>query len=188
MLPSFVEIAMTGPIKIAVSACLLGEQVRYDGRCKQDKWITGVLGRIFSLVPVCPEVECGLPVPRPAMRLEGDPRTPRLVVIADGADLTERMNHWCCEKIAELERMGLSGFILKERSPSCGLWQVPVLAGGKQGWGSGLFAGALRARLPLLPVEEPERLTDPASRESFIERVSAYHRQQEPVAGVADRP
>jgi uncharacterized protein YbbK (DUF523 family) len=174
------EFAMTGPSKIGVSSCLLGAQVRYDGGHKHDTWITNALGRIFTLVPVCPEVECGLPVPRPAMRLEGDPTAPRMVVIAAGADLTERMNDWCREKIAELEQMGLSGFILKERSPSCGLWQVPVFAGEKVGRGSGLFAQALRARLPLLPVEEPERLTDPAVRERFIERVSAYTSRKGP--------
>src|SRR5512136_687892 len=110
---------MPGEIKIGVSACLLGEKVRYDGGHKHDRCITDTLGRVFSLIPVCPEVECGLPVPREVMRLEGAPAHPRLVTVESRLDLTERLLAFCREKMAELEGEALSGFILKSRSPSC---------------------------------------------------------------------
>jgi uncharacterized protein YbbK (DUF523 family) len=169
---------MGGPIKIGVSSCLLGEPVRYDGGHKRCRYLTDVLGACVTFVPVCPEVGCGLPVPREPMRLEGDPKAPRLVVIADGTDLTERLHTWCAAKLVELEALGLDGFILKERSPSCGVWQVPIVGREGVGWGRGLFAAALLARFPLLPVEEPERLADPAVREQFLGRVVVRHRNR----------
>lgn len=167
---------MAREIRIGVSSCLLGEKVRYDGGDKRDRYVTGVLGRSFTLVPVCPEVGCGLPVPREAMRLEGDPAAPRLVTIASRIDHTERMLAWCRTKMAELERQGLSGFILKSRSPSCGLSGVEVFAEGGTGPGRGLFAAALTGHFPHLPVEEEGGLADPAIRGRFIGRVSACRR------------
>lgn len=166
---------MGNDIAIGVSSCLLGEKVRYDGGHKHDRYITDTLGRFFRFVPVCPEVGCGLPVPREAMRLQGDPSAPRLVTSRTGIDLTERMLDFCRKKVVELEREDLCGFIFKKDSPSSGLFRVKVYGGGVPArTGRGLFADALVKHFPLLPVEEEGRLSDMNLRENFIERVFAF--------------
>lgn len=166
---------MGNDIAIGVSSCLLGEKVRYDGGHKHDRYITDTLGRFFRFVPVCPEVGCGLPVPREAMRLQGDPSAPRLVTSRTGIDLTERMLDFCRKKVVELEREDLCGFIFKKDSPSSGLFRVKVYGGGVPArTGRGLFADALVKHFPLLPVEEEGRLYDMNLRENFIERVFAF--------------
>lgn len=162
-------------INIGVSACLLGEKVRYDGGHKHDRYITDTLGRFFRFVPVCPEVECGLPVPREAMRLEGDSASPRLVTTRTGVDLTVRMTDYCRRRVEELQSEDLCGFIFKKDSPSSGLYRVKVYGTGvpvKNG--RGLFADAVVKRFPLLPVEEEGRLCDMEIRENFVERVFAF--------------
>lgn len=170
---------MTASIKIGVSACLLGAHVRYDGGHKQDPSITETLGCFFSFVPVCPEVECGLPVPREAMRLEGDPGAPRLMTLATRINRTGQMLAFSSVKIRELERLGLCGFIFKERSPSCGLTMVPLHeSGASENFTVGLFANEVARCFPLMPMEEAERLNNPAIRENFIERVFICHREQ----------
>ena len=100
-------------IRLGISSCLLGERVRYDGGHKHDAYLTDTLGPCVEWVPVCPEVECGLPVPREAMRLEGDPASPRLVVIRTRVDHTERMRAWAQRRVEELAAEGLSGFVFK---------------------------------------------------------------------------
>ena len=165
-------------LRLGVSACLLGESVRYDGGHKRDAFLIDVLGPHVDWVPVCPEVEIGLGVPRPTLRLEGTPRSPRLVQAPDGEDLTARMREYAQARAGELERLALDGYVLKRASPSCGLFRVRVYReGGRPGAdGRGLFASALVERLPMLPVEEEGRLTDPVLRENFIERVFAMAR------------
>jgi len=166
---------MGNKISIGVSSCLLGEKVRYDGGHKHDRYITDTLGRFFRFVPVCPEVGCGLSIPREAMRLEGDPSSPRLVTNRTGIDLTERMLVFCRKKVLELEQEDLCGFIFKKDSPSSGLYRVKVYGGGVPARnGRGLFADALVKHFPLLPVEEEGRLYDMNLRENFIERVFAF--------------
>jgi len=168
---------MTTPIKIGVSACLLGEHVRYDGGHKHDRYITDTLGMYFSFVPVCPEVGCGLPIPREAMRLEGDHVAPRLMTRQTRLDKTEQMSDYCAAKIRELENEDLCGFIFKKDSPSSGLFRVKVYNNGQAVKnGSGLFAAAMARHFSLLPMEEEGRLNDPDIRENFIERVFSYHR------------
>ncbi|WP_298437008.1 DUF523 and DUF1722 domain-containing protein [Geobacter sp.] len=175
---------MTTPITIGVSSCLFGKRVRYDGGHKHDRYITDTLGAFFRFLPVCPEVECGLPVPRESMRLEEKEGTVRLVTTKSCIDHTERMRRWCAEKVAELAAEDLCGFIFKKGSPSSGLFGVKVHRPGmKAKRGRGLFAEAVTSRFPLLPVEEAERLRDPELRESFIVRVLAYRRWKELVAG-----
>ncbi|MDD2308605.1 MAG: DUF523 and DUF1722 domain-containing protein [Desulfuromonadaceae bacterium] len=165
------------PISIGVSACLLGEHVRYDGGHKHDRYITDTLGKYFAFVPVCPEVGCGLPTPREAMRLEGDPAALRLMARKTRGDKTEQMVAYCSAKIEELDREDLCGYIFKKDSPSCGLFRVKVYNNGQaQKVGSGLFAAAFAARFPLLPMEEEGRLNDAPIRENFIERLFSYHR------------
>ena len=166
--------------KIGTSACLLGERVRYDGESKRNHYVTDTLGRLFTLVPICPEVGCGLPVPREAMRLEGDPQRPRLVVVSNRTDLTERMLEYCRTKLTELEREELCGFIVKKNSPSCGLLRVKVFNRGiPPKNGQGLFVAAMAKHFPSLPIEEEGRLDDPAIRENFIERVFAFRNWKE---------
>ena len=174
-----------GTIRLGVSACLLGDEVRHDGGHKRDAFLVDTLGPFVEWVPVCPEVEIGLGVPRPPIRLVGEAETPRLVAERTGEDLTARMQRWAAGRVAELAGLGLHGYVLKRGSPSCGLVRVRVY--GEDGMpgrvGRGLFAAALTDALPLLPVEEEGRLTDAGIRESFIERVFAAARWQAFSAG-----
>lgn len=165
-------------IRIGISSCLLGEEVRYDGGHKRNALVTGALSRFMTFVPVCPEVEVGMPVPRPAIRLVRLGGELRLVDPKHGLDHTEAMRRFAERRVRELEALDLSGYLLKKDSPSCGMERVKVYSEKGPGVrdGVGLFAGALMRRLPLLPVEEEGRLEDPRLRESFVERVFAYRR------------
>lgn len=168
---------MTTAITIGVSACLLGEQVRYDGGHKHDRYITDTLGRFFNFLPICPEVECGLPTPREAMRLEGDPEAPRLMTRISRIDKTEQMKSYCDQRVRVMESADLCGFIFKKDSPSSGLHRVKVYTNNVAvKSGRGLFADAIVRHFPLLPVEEEGRLNDADIRENFIERVFSYRR------------
>ena len=175
---------MNAKITIGISSCLLGNAVRYDGGHKHDRYITDTHGAWFAFVPVCPEVECGLPVPREAMHLVGDPADPQVVTIRTGVYHTGRMTRWAKRRVGELEQLDLCGFIFKSRSPSSGMRGVKVYDGeGRvRGTGSGIFAHAFMKRFPLLPVEDEGRLHDPALRENFVERVFVYRRWQELLA------
>ncbi len=162
------------PIRLGVSACLLGQPVRYDGGHKHDRWITGELGRYVEFVPVCPEVEAGFGVPRESMRLVGDPESPSLITNVSGQDKTSAMESWAKRRVEELASEDLCGFIFKSKSPSSGMTRVKVYSA-KGGMpvhkGVGIFARAFMARFPLLPVEDEGRLHDPKLRENFIERI-----------------
>lgn len=166
------------PIRVGISSCLLGEEVRYDGGHQKDAYITGVLARHFTWVPVCPELEVGMGVPREPIRLVGDAAAPRLLGVTSGTDHTERMDAFARRRVEELRRRELSGYILKRGSPSCGLERVKLYAGDgpPARTGTGLFARALTDALPLLPVEEEGRLNDAKLRDNFITRVFAYRR------------
>lgn len=167
---------------VGISRCLLGDKVRYDGGHKLDRFLVGGLGQFVDYAPVCPEVECGLPVPRAAMRLVGDPAAPRLVTITGGVDHTERMLSYAAARAEELAALPLCGFVFKSGSPSSGMERVKVYppeGGMAQLKGVGLFAAALMRRLPHLPVEEEGRLNDPGLRENFIERLFVMHRWRE---------
>jgi uncharacterized protein YbgA (DUF1722 family)/uncharacterized protein YbbK (DUF523 family) len=168
-------------IKIGISSCLLGEKVRYDAGHQLDRYITDTLGQYFEWVPVCPEVEYGLSIPREPMRLVGDPVAPRLITIRTGIDHTEGMLKWAEEKLKKLEQEELCGFIFKSRSPSSGIGGVKVYtpSGMPSQRGVGLFGGAFMNKFPLIPVIDDGRLHDPALRENFIERVFVYKRWQE---------
>lgn len=171
-------------IRIGVSSCLLGNQVRFDGGHKHDRYITGTLGNYFDFVPVCPEVECGLPVPREAMRLVGDPESPRLVTNKTGTDHTDKMNEWALNRVSELAHENLCGFIFKSKSPSSGMERVKIYDANNvpRAIGVGLFARVFKERFPLLPVEEEGRLHDMILRENFIESVFVYQRWRDTAA------
>ena len=165
------------PIRVGISSCLLGNEVRYDGGHKRDRYLTDTLSRFFDWVPVCPEVELGLGTPRETLRLVGDSGAPRLVFAKTGEDQTDAMQNWATARLEQLARLGLCGYILKSDSPSCGMERVRVygVGGMPARSGRGLFAEALMQRYPTLPVEEEGRLHDDASRAGFLARVLAYH-------------
>lgn len=160
--------------RIGVSACLLGERVRYDGRDKRDAWLVDVLGPKVDWVPVCPEVEAGLGTPREPMNLGRD-AAGRLVLISDRVrdDLTRTMIAYSARRVDELAAANLDGYVLKAGSPSCGL-DVPV----QSERGMGLFASALMTRLVGLPIADERELADPAARERFVDRVFAHFRRR----------
>ncbi len=164
-------------LRVGVSACLLGDKVRYDGGHKKDAFLTGALAAHVRFVPVCPEVELGLGTPRETIRLQRDGEQVRLVAPRSGKDHTAAMRRYAERRVAELERMELSGYVLKKDSPSCGMERVRIWGGPVPArTGRGAFAEVLMRRMPLLPVEEEGRLNDPALRENFVERVFAYRR------------
>ena len=175
---------MEEEIKLGISSCLLGEKVRFDGGHKLDRYLTDTLGNYVQYVPVCPEVECGMPIPREALRQVGDPASPRLVTSHTKQDFTDPMVRWARERVQGLEREELCGFIFKANSPSSGMERVRVYdAGGMpHKVGVGLFARIFMEHFPLLPVEEEGRLHDPKLRENFIERIFVYKRWREMLA------
>ena len=175
---------MTTPIKLGISSCLLGEQVRYDGQHKLDRFLRDTLGEYVEYAPVCPEYECGLGVPREAMRLVGDPRHPRLMTINTKRDLTEQMESFARQRVEELVEEDLCGFIFKSKSPSSGMERIKVYNDKgmpSSNEGVGVFARIFMERFPLMPVEDDGRLHDTGLRENFIERIFVYKRWKETV-------
>ena len=166
------------PIRIGISACLLGREVRYDGGHKRDAFLVETFGHYVEWVPVCPEVEIGLGIPRPTLRLERRGADVRLLMPKTGDDHTDAMRGYADKRVAALAQDDLCGYILKKDSPSCGMERVKVYGTNTvpSKSGRGLFAEALMQRFPNLPVEEEGRLNDPALRENFVERVFAYRR------------
>ena len=165
-------------IRLGISACLLGDEVRYDGGHKRDTFLTTVLGPLVEWVRVCPEVESGMGTPRESIRLVDEGGTIRLLTVKTSVDHTASMTAYSAKKAIALGDEDLCGYVLKKDSPSCGMTRVKVY-GGKgpaEKSGVGVFAQALLARFPHLPVEEEGRLTDPRLRDNFIERVFAYRR------------
>lgn len=175
---------MDGRIKIGISACLLGQPVRWNGGHKLDRFITDTLGEYLEFVPVCPEVEAGFPTPRETFRLVGDPDAPRLVTSRTQVDHTDRMLGWAERRVRELEAEDLCGFIFKSDSPNSGLLRVRVYnaKGMPEKKGVGLFARAFTRHFPLVPVEEEGRLNDPKLRETFIEQIFTLKRWRDAVA------
>jgi uncharacterized protein YbgA (DUF1722 family)/uncharacterized protein YbbK (DUF523 family) len=166
------------PIRIGVSACLLGQQVRFDGGHKRDAFLIGTFGKFVEWVPVCPEVEMGLGTPRETLRLERRGGAVHFVMPKSGIDHTEGMRTYAERRVRELEKEDLSGYVLKKDSPSCGMERVRLYdeKAVPARTGRGLFAEALLRHFPDLPVEEEGRLGDMKLRENFVQRVFAYHR------------
>jgi uncharacterized protein YbgA (DUF1722 family)/uncharacterized protein YbbK (DUF523 family) len=167
------------PIRLGVSACLLGGEVRYDGGHKRDRYLTDVLGENVDWLPVCPEIEVGMGIPRPVIQLRGGEIGESLVERESDVDWTDRMRVYADSRAAELARLGLDGFVLKKGSPSCGMTRVRVYGhpGGMPSRnGVGHFAQALTRGMPDLPVEEEGRLRDAVLRERFIEEIFSHNR------------
>ncbi len=166
------------PIRVGVSSCLLGIEVRYDGGHKRNDFILSTLGRFVEFVPVCPEFEIGLGVPRETLRLTRDGDEVRLIGDKSATNHTGKMNSYAVKRVAGLARDDLSGYVLKKDSPSCGMERVRAYrpSGIQARDGVGLFAAALMRGCPNLPIEEEGRLSDAHLRENFVERVFAYRR------------
>jgi len=183
------------PIRLGISACLLGEEVRYDGGHKRDAFLVDELGRWVEWVSVCPEVELGMGIPRPTVQLVADGATGagaaelRMVAPSTGEDFTARMNAFARKRVAALRELELDGYVLKRGSPSCGMERVKVHGpkGPPRKDGVGLFARALGEAFPHLPVEEEGRLADPVLRENFVERIFCRQRWRTLVAGPRTR-
>jgi uncharacterized protein YbgA (DUF1722 family)/uncharacterized protein YbbK (DUF523 family) len=167
-------------VRIGISTCLLGEEVRHDGSHKRDPYLVETLGRMVEWVSVCPEVDIGLGTPREPIRLVRDPKeldSTRLVS-RSGVELSKRMRRYARSRTRELSKENLSGYIVKKDSPSCGMERVKVWSSNDKGMsernGRGLFTAELLRQFPNMPVEEEGRLHDPTLRENFFERVFAY--------------
>jgi uncharacterized protein YbgA (DUF1722 family)/uncharacterized protein YbbK (DUF523 family) len=175
---------VSGAPRLGISRCLLGDEVRYDGGHKRDAFLVSMFGRFVEWVPVCPEVELGMGTPREAIQLvaAGDGAVAngvrvRLVGVHTRTDWTDAMTAFSRSRLAALESMHLSGYVLKKDSPSCGLERVRIRNGDAVSrTGRGLFADALATRWPSLPMEDEGRLHDPVLRENFVERIFAYQR------------
>jgi len=165
-------------IRLGISSCLLGEAVRFDSGHARDSFLADALGRYVEWVSVCPEVEMGLGAPRETIRLVERGGETLLVAPASGSDHTRAMSKWAAARLRELEKEGLSGYVLKRSSPSCGMERVRVHHANGQVTrdGNGIFAGLLAREFPCLPIEEEGRLNDPRLRENFVSRVFAHRR------------
>ena len=175
---------MEATFRIGISSCLLGNEVRWNAGHKLDKYLTRTLGQFVEYVPVCPEVEVGLGIPRESMRLVGDPDKPRLITFKSKTDHTDRMVAWAKKRVKELEKEDLCGFVFKSDSPSSGMIRVKVYneKGMPHKIGIGIFARAFMEHFPLIPVEDDGRLNDPLIRENFILQIFTMKRWRENLA------
>jgi len=175
---------MEGKFRIGISSCLLGNEVRWNAGHKHAKYLTRTLGKYVEYVPVCPEVEAGFGVPRESFRLVGDPDNPRLVTFKTKTDHTDRMLTWAKNRVRELEKEDLCGFIFKSDSPSSGMIRVKVYneKGMPHKVGIGMFARAFMDHFPLTPVEDDGRLNDPVIRENFILQIFTMKRWRDNLA------
>jgi uncharacterized protein YbbK (DUF523 family) len=161
----------TDKIKVGISSCLLGEQVRYDGGHRKNDYITDVLADYFEFLPFCPEVSIGLGIPRETIRLELINDEVRCVGSETAnLDVTEQL--YSAADNEKIWHQDLCGYIFKRGSPSCGMEKVKLYTDKEVSRnGVGLYAQRLMQNFPYLPVEEEGRLEDPRLRENFIQRV-----------------
>ena len=170
---------MQDKIKIGVSSCLIGEKVRWNGDHKQDRYVREILSKYFEYIPVCPEVEVGMGVPRETVALYGDPEKPSMISKKTQTDWTKPMGKYIKSRINTLSADDLCGYIFKSKSPSCGMSRVPLYSefgSHKVKHGPGMFANAFINSFPLVPTEDEGRLNDPRIRENFIVRVFSFKR------------
>lgn len=176
---------MTEKVKIGISSCLLGNNVRWNGGHQLDRFLANTLGAFVDFVPVCPEAECGLGIPRETLRLVGNPDAPRLVTTKTREDKTDQMQQWARGRLEALEKENLCGFIFKCDSPSSGMVRVKVYndKGMPEKKGVGIFARMFMDRFPRIPVEDDGRLHNPGIRENYIEQVFTLKRWREVLPG-----
>lgn len=169
---------MDDKIRVGISSCILGNPVRWNAGHKLDKYLTHTLGQFVEYVPVCPEVEVGLGVPRESMRLVGNPEKPRLITFKSKTDHTDKMVRWARKRVKALEKEDLCGFIFKSDSPSSGMVRVKVYSdkGMPHKVGVGIFAREFMKHFPSIPVEDDGRLNNPQIRENFIQQIFTMNR------------
>ncbi len=167
---------ITGKVRIGISSCLFGRTVRYDGENRQDLDLLNSFEKHVEWVPVCPEVEFGLPVPREPMHLVGNPDAPRLVTRNTGIDYTDDMLVWVSERLKKLGADDLCGFIFKSKSPSCSIYGVDIHPVSEKQVRKvpGIFSGLFMKQFPLIPVEDEAGLRSPEDIDRFIKCVSVY--------------
>ncbi|MCW8910855.1 MAG: DUF523 domain-containing protein [Gammaproteobacteria bacterium] len=168
----------TRPV-IAISSCIMGQPVRYDGEIKHYPELCQHLQTYFECLPVCPETEIGLSVPRPAVQLSGDPAQPRMTGRDDPSiDISDLMRNYCKTKIVSLTH--ISAYVFKSRSPSCGPNNIPVFNNHQiiADNNRGLFAETVISTYPDLPVADEITLTHQAERDIFIQQVLDYYAKQ----------
>ena len=165
------------PIRLIVSACLTGETVRYDGKNKPSDYITGQLAKAFDLVSVCPEFESKLGVPREAIRLCGNPEAPEVRGVVSNLDRTALLRDWLTRRMPELAELEPAGFVLKSKSPSCGLYPVPVM--GSEQPGAGIFASCVVQAFPELAIASEKQLQDRFGRQKFLDKLLLMSRFRE---------
>ena len=171
-------LAISEKPRIGVSACLAGEAVRYDGDHQQHRLVAGPLAELFELIPICPEVEIGLGIPREPIQLEQTGTGTRLVAIESRTDHTGAMQEFSQRTALQLEACQACGYVLKSKSPSCGLERVKRFneTGTFERDGQGIFAAGLQQHVPGLPLVEEAALEEDSTRQHFIAQVEAFHR------------
>ncbi|WP_319543507.1 DUF523 and DUF1722 domain-containing protein [uncultured Pseudodesulfovibrio sp.] len=169
---------MSENVKIGVSACLIGEKVRWNGMHERDRYLSEILAKHVEFIPLCPEIACGMGIPREQLRQTDCAENIRLIGYESGDDLTQKMTDWADRVLPGLEKEDLNGFVLKPRSPSCGMRHAKIYSttGKPPRLGSGFFARKLMTYASLLPIETSDRLQNPIVRENFIRRVFVYKR------------
>jgi len=167
-------------IRVGISSCLLGNLVRHDGGHKRNIYCAETLGKIFELITICPELEAGMGVPRPAIHLIQTNTGISAIAAKTGRDFTEDLRAIAANHSKDIA--GMSGYVFIHKSPSCGVFRSRIYNNDgemlKQN-GRGVYAHELMVRFPLLPVEEADRLNDARLRENFLLRVYAYHDWQD---------
>jgi uncharacterized protein YbbK (DUF523 family) len=169
------------PLRIGISSCLLGDEVRFDGGHKRDPLVIDLFGPHVEWIRVCPEVEVGMGVPREPVNLVRGAGGVRMITVNTKVDYTDTMREWAARRAAALAAMDLDGYVLKKDSPSCGMRGVKLYDAETGAWsreGIGLFASALMAASPQLAIEDEGRLADPVIRTRFLERVMTRHRHR----------
>jgi uncharacterized protein YbgA (DUF1722 family)/uncharacterized protein YbbK (DUF523 family) len=163
-------------MKIAVSACLLGEKVRFDGGHKHDRFVTDELGKYASFAPFCPEA-IAFGTPRPSIRLVNKESDYRVISNKNGDDLTDELIEKSYQELYKIVQNDLSGIIFKSKSPSCGMGSAKAYLenGFADSKADGVFVAICKEKFPLLPMEEEGRLQDDWLRENFIMQLFAYN-------------
>ena len=172
---------MKNKITLGVSSCLLGEKTRYDSAHTRDQFITCVLGKWVEFVSVCPEVECGFGVPREPLRLVGAPESPCLISVHTRQDYTPRMLLWVRKRVVTLKKEDMWGFILKSKSPSCGIERVKVYDknGVAINKGRGLFARVFSEYFPMVPIVDEKVIHNPKTFKNFMDKIFVFRRWRE---------
>ena len=167
--------------RIVISKCIGFDPCRYNGEIVQDKFVRRLEPHV-EFVCVCPEVEIGLGTPRAPVRVVASGESFKLIQPASGLDVSDKMREFSRGFLDGLKEV--DGFILKNRSPSCGFTDVKVYAGPEKGAAigrtAGFFGGAVLEKVGDRAVEDEGRLLNLSIREHFLTRVFAAFNNSRP--------